>query len=92
MRVGCRDHRRYPGSDVDAAASSIGSDGLAIKDGGSIVVEPGGNITLENGSFNAGTLSAATTVTAGTDVDAGGNVNASGNVNEANGVFPTDVS
>jgi hypothetical protein len=92
MRVGCRDHRCYPGSDVHPAASSIGSDGLAIKDGGSIVVEPGGNITLENGSFNAGTVSAATTVTAGTDVDAGGNVNASGNVNGANGVFPTGVS
>jgi hypothetical protein len=56
-------------------SSSIGAGGLRVKDGGSIIVEAGGDITLEDGDFVAGTVTAgtvtgATTVSAGTSVTA----------------------
>ncbi len=53
------------------AASSIGSGGLTVKDGGSITVEAGGNITLADGDFNAANLNASTNVHAGQDMSAG---------------------
>jgi hypothetical protein len=61
-------------------SSSIGRGGLRVKDGGSIVVEAGGDITLEDGDFAAGTVTAGTTMHAGQDATAARDVAATRNV------------
>ncbi|KRC60630.1 hypothetical protein ASE14_06465 [Agromyces sp. Root81] len=53
-------------------ATTIGSGGIRVKDGGSIVVEAPGTIDLQGGAFSANSLAAATTVTAGGDIQGGG--------------------
>lgn len=55
-------------------ASTIGSGGLVVKDGGSIRVEAPGTIDLPGGAFSAATLAASGTVTAGGTISTPGNV------------------
>lgn len=61
-----------------AEATTIGSGGLVVKDGGSIRVEAPGTIDLPGGAFSAATLAASSTVTAGTSITAGGDVQGGG--------------
>lgn len=53
-------------------ASTIGSGGLVVKDGGSIRVEAPGTIDLEGGAFSAATLTATGVVQGGGLVSTGG--------------------
>jgi len=54
-------------------ASSIGSGGLVVKDGGSITIEGTGALNVGSGALNsAGSIAAGTTITAGGNISAGG--------------------
>lgn len=71
------------------ASSTIGSGGvLRVK--GSLLVEAGGDISLESGNFNAANIGASSNLTAGQDVSAtrdvaaGRNVTANGSISGAN--------
>jgi hypothetical protein len=66
-------------------SSSIGKGGLRVKDGGSIIVEAGGDISLDDGDFNATNITAASTVSGATV--SGSTVVTSGNVVAASGTL-----
>lgn len=75
-------------------SSSIGAGGLTVKNGGSIVVEAGGNITLVSGAFVAATVQGTTSMTTpqmnATNASVSGTVTAGGLTSL--GVYALDVS